>query len=259
MKKLLAFLGAIAFMGIGVVALAAPAAGADPGEDPHKVPHVTVDQARSAVARITPAYASQLAYRGTKDRPGIRAFSFASRDVEALVDVSDGHVSLVQLPVPTPHGDAKLSADEAQRTAVSYLASVGSPANGLSVAVKLIASAGIPTYVVEFSRTADGVTLPDARMVQLDAVDGHVLAFADVRRPYSNPGTPRLRKSDAQTAAVKFAGGGAATRADLGLTWDKAGVQSLVWTVEVHIKRGESGRVIEVDAQTGAARDQVNQ
>jgi hypothetical protein len=92
-------------------------------------------------------------------------------------------------------------------------------------------------------------------MVELDAVTGEVFAFGDQRRPYTTPGASRFTQAQAQSAAVGFAGHGHASKSELCMTWDKQGRQLLVWEVLVEGNPGEPGRVVEVDAGTGAGRD----
>ena len=169
-----------------------------------------------------------------------------------MVDVSDGHVASLSLPVPPPSGvTAVTSEDQAKRIAIDYLSAVGSPVDGLSIEVRNSTGAGTPGYTVIFTRTKGDIVLPDYRMVEVDAGTGQVFSFVDVRRPFQDPGTPKLSARDAASAAVSQLGGGSAKTPQLIVSWDKAGHQKLVWLVPVSGSAGDPGIVVPIDASSG--------
>ncbi len=244
---------------VALATLVASAFAATPDKvDPHKAIVVSSDEASAILDRVLPADKRHLSYQGTADRPGVRVHLFAGADVTGAVDVSDGHVTMLTLPVPTETGGATtITADQATRTAFAFLESIGSPVDGFGVGVAAETGSGTPGYTVTLTRMSGNVVLPDYRVVEVDGITGTVFSFVDVRRPYNPPPPPTVTAKQATATAIAKVGGGSAPSPRLGVTFDAAGNQVLVWEVAVTpTSVGAPGIVVEIDAQTGLPFDQ---
>ncbi len=291
---LLASVATLAVFGIAAVvgvAAASPTSSSTPSTgptasgvpitlDPHKVTRVSPAQAQSAVEKLLAPGNHKTKYLGTKDRSGIRAHAFSGTDFDALVDVSDGHVTMLTIhsavpatiPPTVPNlakGQApaaepiqavapQITANRAVAIATDYLASIGSPTQGLTVSVRSTTGSGTPGYTVSFQRFAGDTVLPDYRLVEVDASTGTVFSLIDVRRPYVDPGTPHVSLADATRYAVTAAGGGVPRESHLVLWFDAAGTQRLVWEIEVRAANADvpgtalaPSQIEMIDALTG--------
>jgi hypothetical protein len=255
MKGLLLVASAAVALVFGAAALLnAPASAAGGGGDPHKNVVISSDTAKSRIQAILPNAwkGTALTYGGTKDRPGIRVHVFSGGGITGMVDVSDGHVSMLELPVPSPATATVVKSDaDAARIATAYLASVGSPTDGLSVEVRDATGSGTPGYTVIFTRMKGDIVLPDYRMVEVDAGTGTVFSFVDVRRPFTDPTAPSIDAASAKASAIRHAGGGSAQAPQLMVSWDESGAQRLVWLVPVGNSDGARGAAVPIDAYSG--------
>jgi hypothetical protein len=137
--------------------------------DPHKAIVVSSDQASAILDRLLPADKRHLSYQGTADRPGVRVHIFGGADVTGAVDVSDGHVTMLTLPVLTEGGAFTIvTAEQATKAALAFLKSIGSPVDGFDVGVTAETGSGTPGYTVTLSRLSGTVALPDYRVVEVD-------------------------------------------------------------------------------------------
>lgn len=250
-RYLLLIVPTIAIVAVAIL-VADPVGAATSKGDPHKTIVVSVEQAKAILERVLPADERGLVYEGTKDRPGVRVHSFSGPDVSGAVDVSDGHIAILSLPVPLGKGTRTVTATQAKATALAFLRSLGSPVAGLDVSVSGTTGSGTPGYTIMLTHKIGNVLLPDYRMVEVDAITGKVFSLVDVRRPYDPPPPPRLDASQAEAAAVQRLGGGTASTPQLEVTFDSQGMQRLVWVVAVTSNEvGAPGAIVTIDALTG--------
>jgi hypothetical protein len=230
----------------------APVGASAPAAAPHKAMVVSVDDARAILQRVLPAGLRDLTYEGTKDRPGMRVHVFSGPDASGAVDVSDGHIAMLGLTVPSSTGPETVSAADAQTIATTYLRSIGSPVDELSAEVRGATGSGTPGYTVTFTRMKGSISLPDYRVVEVDCVTGMVFSLVDVRPPFEDPRPPAIDAAAAKAAAVVRAAGSVALDPQLTVSWDVQGNQRLVWIVPVESSAwGAPGAIITIDAETG--------
>jgi hypothetical protein len=204
--------------------------------DPYR--QVVLTQA-SAVDRVKQVVdVSQRQLRGTSD-------------VLSMVDVHDGHVLSLLLPKLTPSSTTvSMSADQALAAASAFLDSQSISTAGLTPAVIIKDRGAIRTYQVSWQRTVNGVTVPDSRMVEIDAVAGVVFHFVWTTRPYSDPPPPAVSRDRAvqlACAAVDQLKGSSPSSgpaiksscsldgADLSITFSRDGVQAETWSIRVTV------------------------
>jgi hypothetical protein len=206
--------------------------------------------------KLLPAGDHKVTYEGTRDRPGSRGHVFSGSDFSAVVDVSDGHVALLTVSIPTTSSAPRLDATQARELATKYLTADSSPIAGMVVTVAPGTGGGTPGFTVTFQRYDGDVVLPDYRVVEVDSRTGDVISLVDVRRPYTSPGKPEVAKGSAEAAAVAAVGGGRAADTFLTVSWDKAGNQVLIWQIAVEPSApGDPALVVFIDAHSGSLFD----
>jgi hypothetical protein len=259
MKRYLVLAGAIVALITVAFVLGIQGVAGRGRDDPHRVPMVSTHQAQQEVLRVlsvtrgTESSDESIQFIGTDKFMGVSTFSFTGPDFRAEVDVSDGHVAYLDLPVPTG-GTYVVTPSQALSIAKDYLRSVGSPTVGLEASVATGTGSGTSSYRVQFSRTKAGVVLPDSRMVEVDGATGKVFGFMDFRRSYSDPGSPTISQGRAGSIAVsQLPQAGSVVSSTLAVVWDTSGVQRLVWVVSVKPSDvGAPNQTVTVDASSGA-------
>ncbi len=272
-----------------VTAQATTSAGPSAAADPYRVVTVTPGAAVAAVkamvglpqARldglslaVPTIQTSDLVATGPFDGAMYSFYQVTGHDVAATVDVHDGHVGqllLVGLVMPSP-STTSITAAQAQAAASSFLAARHISMDGLTVSVvKKDRGPDVKTFVVSWQRVVNGAVVPDSRMVELDAGSGVVFNMDNTTRPYSDPPTPEVGRDQAVSYAEAVAGTSIATAsgpavgtsatytvvsASLQVWFTPAGVQQLLWSVELSSDSGQgykSYAAVSVDAMTGSA------
>lgn len=272
-----------------VTAQATTSAGPSAAADPYRVVTVTPGAAVAAVkamvglpqARldglslaVPTIQTSDLVATGPFDGAMYSFYQVTGHGVAATVDVHDGHVAqllLVGLVMPSP-STTSITAAQAQAAASSFLAARHISMDGLTVSVvKKDRGPDVKTFVVSWQRVVNGAVVPDSRMVEMDAGSGVVFNMHNTTRPYANPPTPAVSRDQAVSYAEAVAGPSVATAsgpiAGTSVTYDvvstslqvsftSAGVQQLVWSVELSSDSGQgykSAAAVSVDAMTGSA------
>lgn len=183
--------------------------------------------------------------------------------VTATVDANSGRVVgvvfLDQIPTATAlASNAALAVQVAQM----FLSGHSIPIDTTSYSVKLVDHGGSNEYQVTWQAIVGGVHVPDTQTVGINPQTNQVFRFLDVRRPYKNPGTPKVDRSTAISTAEVASGLGSdvvADNAELWLLFDAAGQQYLAWQVELSAPAGDSAgtsehEMVQVDGTTGSAQ-----
>ena len=279
--------------GTGVLATtddhATTSAGPSAATDPYRVVTLTPDAAVVAVkAMVEPPQArldgsnlpvpamqtSDLVATGPLDGALYRYYEVTGHDVHATVDVHDGHVAqllLAGLVMASPSGTS-ITAEQAQAVASSFLTDRHISTDGLTVGVvKKDRGPDVKTFVVSWQRVVNGATVPDSRMVEMDAGSGVVFNMDNSTRPYSDPATPVVSRDQAVSNAEAVVGTSIATASgpiagtsvtyevvstSLQVWFTPAGIQQLLWSVELSSDSGQgyqSYAMVSVDAMTGSA------
>jgi hypothetical protein len=178
---------------------------------------------------------------------------FRSAGVWAYVDVSDGHLALLTLPKLVSDLPLGLTSEDARSAAVKYLQTLRSPIEGMDVSVEEGTGGGFPGYTVTFQRTADGVLLPDYRIVEIDGTDGSLISLVDVRRPLDALQAPQISQGRAIQLALETTSNAHVAGIAQTVTFDRTGQQLQVWQVSLLPDDPTApGSVVLIDTQTGA-------
>jgi hypothetical protein len=279
--------------GTGVLATtndhATTSAGPSAATDPYRVVTVTPDVAVAAVkAMVEPPQTrldgstlavpamqtDDLAVTGPFDGALYSYYTVMGHDVSASVDVHDGHVvQLLLLGLTSSFSSTwSITTAQAQAVASTFLTDRHISTDGLTVGVvKKDRGPDVKTFVVSWQRVVNGATVPDSRMVEMDAGSGVVFNMNNSTRPYSDPATPVVSRDQAVSNAEAVVGTSIATASgpiagtsvtyevvstSLQVWFTPAGIQQLLWSVELSSDSGQgyqSYAMVSVDAMTGSA------
>lgn len=267
---------------------AAPSAGPSDATDPYREVLVTPDAAVAAVkamsavpqtalggsgSPVRAVQTSDLVATGPFEGAWDRYYQVAGRDVDATVDVHDGHVEtllLVGLVGASP-STTSITADQALAVASSFLTQRQIGTDGLTASVVKKDRGDVKTFVATWQRVVNGAIVPNSRMVEMDASTGVVFNLNDTNRPYADPPVPAIGRDQAvfrAEAAVSESGAAASASVDqtpatfviestsLQVSFTMAGVQQLQWSIELGYNTGQiydSYAAVSVDAMTGVA------
>lgn len=225
---------------------------------------VTPGDARAAVVAFVgdAAMTGDLVVTGPEAGPQAALFTVQGARLSATVDARDGHVASVLFVDRTPAtGGAPLDAARAESIASAFLAGHGIPTAG-EAETKLLDHGETAEFVVTWQETVNQILVPNTRVVGVDAASGEVFRYLDVRRAFTDPGSPRLAQADAAAAAIKAAAiaGASVDRTEVWLQFDPSGQQYLAWRFEVSGPEPTGGApgiqvhaMVEVNDGTGAA------
>lgn len=233
-KYLLAGTGATLF--ILSSAFAVRFAGATDSLDPAKVIQVSKADAGADLASFAGAAAADLVVGDPVDGPASRFYVVDGKSITGTIDAHDGHViTLLYLGI-AGGSDINASADDALATARAYLDQHGVRYDGMDESVELVSHGDTNEYVASWERVVDGIIVPDARQVGVDAATGQVFRYANFSRAYQVPGKPTIDEASAIKLAVEASGLGAQATVDriqLRIGFDTVGTQYLAWQVTI--------------------------
>ena len=272
-----------------VTAQATTSAGPSAAADPYRVVTVTPGAAVAAVkamvglpqARldglslaVPTIQTSDLVATGPFDGALGSYYKVIGHDVSASVDAHDGHVAqLLLLGLMSSFSSTwSITTAQAQAVASTFLTDRHIGTDGLTVSVvKKDRGPDVKTFVVSWQRVVNGATVPDSRMVEMDAGSGVVFNMDNSTRPYSDPPTPAVGRDQAVSYAEAVAGTSIATASgpvagtsvtytvvstSLQVWFTPAGVQQLLWSVELSSDSGQGYKSyawVSVDAMSGSA------